>query len=105
MTRDKLTTCPECGAKEESHLSMAVWFFCGSKVLGGEFFQSDRCRISIWQRRAQKAEKKVERLQVMFRLHRRKLCLAVVVGPVRDGAVEEFDAETERIINGESEGA
>ena len=55
----------------------------------------------MWRRRAEKAEKKIERLQVMFRLHRRKLCLAVVVGPVRDGAVEEFDAETERIITGD----
>ena len=72
---DKPTTCPKCGAEEESHfrvgqptsLSMAVWFFCGSKVLGGEFFQSDRCKISMWQRRAKKAEKEVERLQVMFR--------------------------------------
>ncbi len=52
-----------------------------------------------------KAEKEVERLQDIFRLHRQKLYLASPCGPAIPVARVKFDAETERIINGESEGA
>ena len=46
----------------------------------------------------------VERLQDQFRQCRRSLQMALMVGPTHEGAVDKFDATTERICKG-SEGA
>lgn len=98
------THCPKCGAEEKTRCSNGfILWDCGYGLgWSREPGMALECKRRTWQRRAEKAEKEVERLEVMFRLHRTKLWLSIPW--VNEGALAVFDAETERLIKGSEEG-
>lgn len=101
MSETQESRCPKCGAKEAGHKTGI--FLCGTYA--GSTTQMTTCALRMWKQRAKETERRLEELQVMFRLHRRKLWLATP-NTERCSAfftLVAFDAETERMIKG-SEG-
>ncbi len=95
--------CPKCGAKEVGFpLSTPLGnrYECGLVVYHREpAVHSPKCKRRMWKKRAKKAEKEVKRLKAVFLADRARQW-----NHSGTRGVNEYYAETERLLHGEGDG-